>query len=459
LAVSRPLAGRVRGAGIGVLVLLAAISSSAPAAGAAKPQVVVSDFGVAASVKLSKPLARAAATSPVGAGLGIGIGHRDRSFSGLALRGSAKLKAKVRGKLADAVAFTSGRTAWFFAEDSKAASIERVGVGSYGLSGKVAGARASYVWSDQALLGAIFGDKSLFVFVPELLKIVTPPTRTDAQACAQVQRQIRLADKVLQDDPSHFVAVKSWIASARAHLARHCGPTSRPGGGGKTGQEEGGAPGEGTPGGGPPGPLTNQAPSATQEDGNAFPGKIWVAKSFDAKTEDVDGQVVSWSWDWGDGSSTAGTGADPATVHTYAKPRIYEVRLTITDDKGASSTATTQVPIGAGGWRTIEQGIIDITCPDGGNTPAKFTFDVRIPSYAEQPTAEVRPGPEAPKGSKLCADTVQDEETERVIGNTLGEIDEWGNLKDTFRVHVTLWWIGPAPGNKPASPMVTATWE
>lgn len=48
---------------------------------------------------------------------------------------------------------------------------------------------------------------------------------------------------------------------------------------------------------------------------------------------DQDGMIVSYLWEFGDGN--AGNGV--IAPHVYAKPGKYKVRLTIVDDKGATS--------------------------------------------------------------------------------------------------------------------------
>ncbi|NIO63389.1 MAG: PKD domain-containing protein, partial [Gammaproteobacteria bacterium] len=51
---------------------------------------------------------------------------------------------------------------------------------------------------------------------------------------------------------------------------------------------------------------------------------------------DSDGVIVSYSWDFGDGSNSTGVSAN----HSYADDGVYTVTLTLTDDDGATSTAT-----------------------------------------------------------------------------------------------------------------------
>jgi PKD repeat protein len=57
--------------------------------------------------------------------------------------------------------------------------------------------------------------------------------------------------------------------------------------------------------------------------------------SFDAsESADSDGTIESYSWDFGDGASGSGKSAQ----HTYAGPGSYTVKLTVTDDGGATAT-------------------------------------------------------------------------------------------------------------------------
>jgi PKD repeat protein len=84
----------------------------------------------------------------------------------------------------------------------------------------------------------------------------------------------------------------------------------------------------------------NQAPVASF---SATPSNLSVA--FDGSaSSDADGSVASYAWDFGD-NSAGGTGAKPS--HTYAAAGTYGVKLTVTDDGGATSSVTKQVTVTA----------------------------------------------------------------------------------------------------------------
>ena len=61
-------------------------------------------------------------------------------------------------------------------------------------------------------------------------------------------------------------------------------------------------------------------------------------------SSDPDGTIASYAWDFGDGST--GTGVKP--THTYASVGSFSVRLTVTDDRGATDASTKTVTTVAG---------------------------------------------------------------------------------------------------------------
>ncbi|PID98670.1 MAG: hypothetical protein CSA83_00050 [Actinomycetales bacterium] len=84
-----------------------------------------------------------------------------------------------------------------------------------------------------------------------------------------------------------------------------------------------------------PTPVENNDPTA------AFTFEVDGAEvSFDGSTsEDPDGDIKTWAWDFGDGEK----GSGEAVSHTYAEADTYQVKLTVTDNKGAENTITKSV--------------------------------------------------------------------------------------------------------------------
>jgi chitodextrinase len=70
-----------------------------------------------------------------------------------------------------------------------------------------------------------------------------------------------------------------------------------------------------------------------------------VAISFNgAASRDPDGSVVSYLWNFGDGTTASGVTA----VHAYAAAGSYAVRLTVTDNDGLTNSASTTAQVSDG---------------------------------------------------------------------------------------------------------------
>ncbi|HDS29173.1 MAG TPA: PKD domain-containing protein, partial [Candidatus Acetothermia bacterium] len=66
--------------------------------------------------------------------------------------------------------------------------------------------------------------------------------------------------------------------------------------------------------------------------------------SFDGSgSSDPDGSIVSYAWEFGDG--TTGTGVSP--THTYVSSGTYSVKLTVTDNQSATHSVTQTVNVAA----------------------------------------------------------------------------------------------------------------
>ena len=84
-------------------------------------------------------------------------------------------------------------------------------------------------------------------------------------------------------------------------------------------------------------PVPNQAPEARA----TVAGSDLTVTVDGSTSTDADGAVAGWAWSFGDGQSATGVTAS----HTYRAAGTYTVRLTVTDDDGASSTTETRVTV------------------------------------------------------------------------------------------------------------------
>ena len=73
-------------------------------------------------------------------------------------------------------------------------------------------------------------------------------------------------------------------------------------------------------------------------------GEVNVALAFDASgSSDPDGDALSYTWDFGDGSTARFT--FPRTTHRYSRPGNFTVRVTVDDGKGGSDTASARTAV------------------------------------------------------------------------------------------------------------------
>jgi PKD repeat protein len=86
--------------------------------------------------------------------------------------------------------------------------------------------------------------------------------------------------------------------------------------------------------------TVNARPTASF-DVSALSGPAPFEPAFTSAASDADGSIVSQRWDFGDGTTASGATA----AHRYDSVGTYDVRLTVTDDDGATATATRTVAV------------------------------------------------------------------------------------------------------------------
>ncbi|MGV8858333.1 PKD domain-containing protein [Rhodoglobus sp.] len=94
-------------------------------------------------------------------------------------------------------------------------------------------------------------------------------------------------------------------------------------------------------------PITNIWLGANQTPNAAFTSAASdLTATFNGSTSsDPDGTISSYAWNFGDGQ----TGTGVTAAHSYATAGNYTVRLTVTDNQGATGTTTQQITVTAPG--------------------------------------------------------------------------------------------------------------
>jgi PKD repeat protein len=127
--------------------------------------------------------------------------------------------------------------------------------------------------------------------------------------------------------------------------------------------------------------VVNQPPVADFEFSPAQPAAGQTVK-FTDKSKDSDGQVKSWQWDFGDG--TTSTEQNPS--HVYRTAGTFTVKLIVTDDKGAQSQPT-EKKITVGPPAQIAVTITNF--PNPAKVRTKFVYSWTLPAPARQATLRI----------------------------------------------------------------------
>ena len=87
--------------------------------------------------------------------------------------------------------------------------------------------------------------------------------------------------------------------------------------------------------------VGNRAPTV-QLTATPTSGKSPLTVAFTATGSDLDGDALTYRYDFGDGSKPE-TGRTP--THKYSKAGTYTARVTVTDTSGTTGTATVQITV------------------------------------------------------------------------------------------------------------------
>ena len=133
------------------------------------------------------------------------------------------------------------------------------------------------------------------------------------------------------------------------------------------------------------GTPSNQPPTAafTVSPGSGVPGTTFTFNA--SASSDPDGSIVSYQWNFGDGSTAVGLTAQ----HAYVSPGTYSVQLLVRDDDGATDaeTQSVSVQVAAAPDLTVESFTASPTNPTLGQTVA---FSIRVRNIGNASTGLFR---------------------------------------------------------------------
>lgn len=128
-------------------------------------------------------------------------------------------------------------------------------------------------------------------------------------------------------------------------------------------------------------PPENKPPVADFEFSPAQPSAGQTVQ-FTDKSKDPDGQVKSWKWDFGDG--TTSTEQNPS--HVYRTAGTFTVKLVVTDDKGAQSQpAEKKITVGP----PAQIAVTITNYPNPAKDRTKFVYGWTLPAPARQATLRI----------------------------------------------------------------------
>jgi len=120
-------------------------------------------------------------------------------------------------------------------------------------------------------------------------------------------------------------------------------------------------------------PIANFSASPTS-------GVSPLTVNFDAsESYDPDGNIVSYKWDFGDG--TSGSGKSP--IHTYTNLATRTAILTVTDDEGLTNQASIEIEISSSPVARIKYS------PRTGESPLKVDFDASNSKPADKANGSI----------------------------------------------------------------------
>ncbi len=169
----------------------------------------------------------------------------------------------------------------------------------------------------------------------------------------------------------------------------------------------------------PPPPAVNQPPRATIS-ASTTDGYAALTVSFDGSaSRDPDGSIARYDWEFGDGTATvSGVQVD----HTFTDPGGYNVRLTVTDDDGATGAVLQNIRVRG----TTLSGTVQILSTSAVDSDVNDRFARTVPND-DRFSAQALPNPVRLGGFVNLPGT----------GNPDGSLYASGDPADFFAISLT----------------------
>ncbi|HVF90232.1 MAG TPA: PKD domain-containing protein [Blastocatellia bacterium] len=126
-------------------------------------------------------------------------------------------------------------------------------------------------------------------------------------------------------------------------------------------------------------PPANQPPTVSVA-ASAIAGQAPLTVNFTATAADSDGRVASYSWAFGDGQ----TSTDVSPSHLYRTAGAYAARITVTDNGGATASASVNIVVNSGTSNQPPQVRVVVTPPTG-----VAPFNVKFVTTASDPDGRI----------------------------------------------------------------------
>ncbi len=116
--------------------------------------------------------------------------------------------------------------------------------------------------------------------------------------------------------------------------------------------------------------LSNFNKPSVEISGSPLSGYAFLTVSFDCTCENFTGNIISYNWDFGDGSEYSGV----KPTHTYYNPGTFVAKVTVTDDNGNTANDSITINVLEMAESSFKVGISHIPEENTGYSPYQLEF-------------------------------------------------------------------------------------